>query len=507
MLSLFGNVHLLRKNKACVSFFKINFLIIIMASSASVQGSVLLHVYVAGESIERRNSMTEAPFTATGTLNDASNNDDGQYGWMIPLSDRLHLRNSLLTLQFIGADPWTDAEDEPYSGTYPSNTPEYTSAISGSSVDWWLSVRSAELTSRSYAYDVAFASRGGNDFDVDDDTYKTNLKTLIDLLVNGSSSQTNPIVYVTGHMPDTQATGVSTSSPAYHRYVERTQDAVNEYLADHPTTRVHFIDMYSPFMLNQPTTAFPSPTWSSGGVIDILEIGRIGDTLHPRRLASIYAGEIVADALDINELLTLSGFFTLTPSAGSNGTIVPSSEVSVASGNNTNFVITAAPYYHIAQLLTNGSADGAAVNLSSYTSAWNSVNASGTIHADFAENLTTNTQTPERWLAEHGFTNNFEVATTNDADGDGIATADEYTSDTNPTNSDSYLRLENILIVGGNSLQWSGGTGVIQYVEWTPNITNTWNVLATNTPPTPITNSAPFVGATNEGFYRIRAVR
>ena len=53
----------------------------------------------------------------------------------------------------------------------------------------------------------------------------------------------------------------------------------------------------------------------------------------------------------------------------------------------------------------------------------------------FAENVTANTSTPEWWLAQYGWTNNFESAATNDADGDGMSNWQEYIADTNPTNA------------------------------------------------------------------------
>ena len=45
--------------------------------------------------------------------------------------------------------------------------------------------------------------------------------------------------------------------------------------------------------------AFKNPGYS---VPDYAKIGREGDRMHPRRLASIYAGEILADAMDLTAL-------------------------------------------------------------------------------------------------------------------------------------------------------------------------------------------------------------
>src|SRR5688572_24275370 len=92
-----------------------------------------IRVYVAGESIEERNRFVAPPFHCDGTFNDrgADRNDNEEYGWMVPLAARLSLRDPGLAVEFVGAGPWTGADDSVYSGTYPSATPGRTSAIAG----------------------------------------------------------------------------------------------------------------------------------------------------------------------------------------------------------------------------------------------------------------------------------------------------------------------------------------------------------------------------------------
>jgi hypothetical protein len=269
-----------------------------------------MRIYVAGESIERRNHFVVSPFLGGGALNDrgggAARNDNDEYGWMIPLSDRLRLRNPQLTIEFVGAGTWLDAEDSPYTGTYPSTTPGRTSAISGTDIPSWLEQRRGELQARTHCYNVAFVSRGGNDFGNDDDAgFKARLKELVLLAAHGSNCETNPRIYVTGHMPDDQR-GDSNDPPdaeyvarQRHCYVDRVLAAVDELKASDPSLRVSFVDMYTPFIQNKKTTAFPNEIWSTGGVPDFHKIGRQGDLMHPRRLASIYAGELAADAMDL----------------------------------------------------------------------------------------------------------------------------------------------------------------------------------------------------------------
>ena len=127
------------------------------------------------------------------------------------------------------------------------------------------------------------------------------------------------------------------------------------------------------------------------------------------------------------------------------------------------------------------------------------------VTANIAENRTTNTGTPEWWLAQFGWTNQFEDAAANDADGDDVQTSDEYLADTIPTNGDSYLRMN--WAVDGR-LQWVGGTGVFQYLEKSEDLlSNVWKTVVTNVPPTFVTNSLSVREGFVDGFYRVRAVR
>ncbi len=273
-----------------------------------------LRVYVAGESIERRNRYVEPPFLASGALNERGGgdlrNDNDEYGWMPPLADRLAKREPGLSITWVGSEAWLDADDAPYTGSYPSTTPASSSAISGTTIDAWLEQRRGELTAKTFCYDVAIAARGGNDYGLEDAPVKASLKELISLLASGSSCRADPIIYVTAHMPDDQRGGGPPADAAYvaeqtQRFVVRFRDAVRELATEKPAIRVRFVDLYTPFTESKRTTAFPAEVWSKSGVPDYVKIGRIDDTLHIRRLASIYCGELFADALDLAELRAL----------------------------------------------------------------------------------------------------------------------------------------------------------------------------------------------------------
>jgi hypothetical protein len=274
-----------------------------------------IKIYVAGESIEERNRFVAPPFNCDGTLNERGpdRNDNDEYGWMVPLAMRLELRDPRLFVEFVGAGSWTGADDATYSGTYPSGTPGRTSAIAGTDIVAWLEEgsrdrnlppRRGELEMKTHCYDVALAARGGNDLnqEVSDGEYKDRLKTLVRLLLNGSSCRADPIVVVTAHLPD--RSDVAAQDRMFQRL---SREVVMELKADAALPqakrdRVRHADAYGAFKGNTPTRSQPRPAWFTAGAFDLATIGRDGDTLHPRRLASIYMGEVVADSLDLVQL-------------------------------------------------------------------------------------------------------------------------------------------------------------------------------------------------------------
>jgi len=140
---------------------------------------------------------------------------------------------------------------------------------------------------------------------------------------------------------------------------------------------------------------------------------------------------------------TKTNVFTYNPTilatAGIHGSVVPNGTIDVAFGSSTSFVVGVDTYYHISSLMTNGANNPTALNLPAFTSTWMNVKSLGTLAAIFAENLTTNTTTPEWWLAQYGWTNNFDSVSTNDADGDGMPTWAEFSAGTDPTNNSSFL--------------------------------------------------------------------
>ena len=105
------------------------------------------------------------------------------------------------------------------------------------------------------------------------------------------------------------------------------------------------------------------------------------------------------------------------------------------------------------------------------------------IQANFSALLATN-GTPQWWLAQYGWTNDFDSAATNDYDNDGFFTWEEYIADTHPTNPESfYLPLEATGSV--TSLAFGIGptsTGRHYYVDSTPLLAEPDWATITNSP-------------------------
>jgi hypothetical protein len=135
----------------------------------------------------------------------------------------------------------------------------------------------------------------------------------------------------------------------------------------------------------------------------------------------------------------------------------------------------------------------------------------GAVMACFGETFATNA-TPQWWLAQYGWTSNFDAAAMGDQDHDGMATWQEYRADTIPTNAASVLRITNITSESGQALvEWTGGTQAWQILEVRTNLTvtgSTWLVVWSNPPPNGSTANFMDPSSTNRvRFYRLRSGR
>ena len=88
----------------------------------------------------------------------------------------------------------------------------------------------------------------------------------------------------------------------------------------------------------------------------------------------------------------------------------------------------------------------------------------------------------------------------------------EWSSDTNPTDSNSVLKVMSMVPdASGARVFWKGGTGVWQYLERRQDLGLTsdfWTVIFSNMPPTGTTTNRLDSDGTNKTlFYRIRTER
>ena len=89
------------------------------------------------------------------------------------------------------------------------------------------------------------------------------------------------------------------------------------------------------------------------------------------------------------------------------------------------------------------------------------------IQANFAETLAAS-NVPQWWLAQYGWTNDFDAVATNDAEPDGFFTWQEFVADTDPTNAAAYPQMTYIETWQTNApiLTWPASTGRLYEIHW-----------------------------------------
>lgn len=135
-----------------------------------------------------------------------------------------------------------------------------------------------------------------------------------------------------------------------------------------------------------------------------------------------------------------SAVVCLVPQVDAHGQISPDTNIWVYKGAATNFLITAATYYYVADVKTNSASIAGSFGSNSFLFTFDPiyVDRTGVVRGVIAP-YTAALGTPLYWLGAYGFTNNFNQAETNDIDDDGRLTWQEYLDGTNPTNFNSAL--------------------------------------------------------------------
>ncbi len=202
----------------------------------------------------------------------------------------------------------------------------------------------------------------------------------------------------------------------------------------------------------------------------------------------------------------------LVASAGAHGTVTPAS-TNAAIGSSPVFSVSAATYYRIQTLTTNGASVGWAFNNNStatnYT--WGNVKAAGTLAATFADRVTSDEgHVPYSWMAARGLLTdtNRTNGSCSDTDHDGLTAWQEYIAGTEPTNAASVLRIQNIISAGGsNIVRWSSSAAVrskYNLLSCTNLAGGVWLPYTNNVLSTPPTNSLalPMLGR-KKMFFKV----
>ncbi len=146
------------------------------------------------------------------------------------------------------------------------------------------------------------------------------------------------------------------------------------------------------------------------------------------------------------------GPYMITTVAGANGTMSPANPV-VERGDDVTFEIEPDEWYDIADVLVDTVSVGPVT-----THTLTNVRSAAVISASFEEQRTENTGTPLWWLAQYGYTNDFEEAALDNLDGTGMKNWEQYVAGTVPTDPESVLQIDQIHALLDDEVR----------VEWSP---------------------------------------
>lgn len=192
--------------------------------------------------------------------------------------------------------------------------------------------------------------------------------------------------------------------------------------------------------------------------------------------------------------------------AGPQGAILPANP-QVPYHSDQRFEVVPAPYWHVADVRTNGASLGAAYGTSAFAFVWTRVVATGRVEAVFAPNLAP-LGTPEWWLADYGFTNDFAAAETSDLDGDGHLAWQEFRANTRPDDPESLLAFAELAPAGAEGhvvLRWQSASNRFYTLWRSTNLLGDFtHPLATNVPADyPVNVYTDAVAGLEALFYRI----
>lgn len=167
---------------------------------------------------------------------------------------------------------------------------------------------------------------------------------------------------------------------------------------------------------------------------------------------------------DVQTNHTLDAYFTnifsVTPIAGTGGTVTPSNTVTVDMGESVAFDVDADTNWHISRFRFDNVAMNAFLQSNRLTSthvAWSNITANATLEVSFAESIWEQS-VPQSWLAGHyPESNDYEGVALTDTDEDTFEAWEEYMTGTDPRDSDSRFRIIDAdRNSPSNTIQWLG---------------------------------------------------
>ena len=193
-----------------------------------------------------------------------------------------------------------------------------------------------------------------------------------------------------------------------------------------------------------------SATLTLNGIVDM---GAAGLSLS--NAWTIQAGTLNDDQLNDNHCSVVLTVRTGTPkmltaSCGPNVTISPSGGVAVAEGGTATINITAAPDYHIDQMLINGARMRMRADVMSTNVAFDNVRSDTTLYVSARRH-----HLPSSWLSLYALASDYYIGW-EDTDNDGMANWQEYYAGTDPLDLLSYLMITDMSqVVGKTLVEWS----------------------------------------------------
>jgi hypothetical protein len=230
-----------------------------------------------------------------------------------------------------------------------------------------------------------------------------------------------------------------------------------------------------------------------------LPVGSYSNVIYFTNLTSGLGSTQQQVSLTVNPVPTVNLSLSAFPTNW--GTVSPTSGV-YAQGTNLQLVATPVTYFKFVMWSGGVSGTNNPLNVTLYSNL--------TAQAQFDEVLTTNHPTPHWWLAQFGYTNDFETIV--DGPGaNGMALWQSCVAGLEPTNPASQLLLSASVLEDGSTiaLHWNTVTGRVYSIWAGPQVGGVFAPLAgaSNLPPTVNVFTNPVDQVQGEHYYRLEVRR